>query len=85
MPRKRPRPYEIVARLRQVDVLTAQGQSMAGAIRQIGVSEATYYRWRQQFGGLKADQVETAELQELSTLPEAGQIPGFSQDCHGVD
>jgi transposase-like protein len=85
MPRKRPRPYEIVARLRQVDVLTAQGQSMAGAIRQIGVSEATFYRWRQEFGGLKTDQPGTAELQELSTIPEAAQVPGFSQDGHGVD
>jgi transposase len=57
MPRKIYKPEEIVAKLRQVDVLTSQGQSAADAIRTIGVSEVTYYRWRQEFGGLKNDQV----------------------------
>jgi len=57
MARKRHTPDEIVAKLRQVDVLVAQGQAVADAIRAIGVSEVTYYRWRQEFGGLKADQV----------------------------
>ena len=46
MPRKRHHPEEIVAKLRQVDVLTSQGQSVADAIRSIGVTEVTYYRWR---------------------------------------
>ena len=53
MPRKRYKPEEIVAKLRQVDVLVSQGQSMMEAIRQIGVSEMTFYRWRQEFGGFK--------------------------------
>ncbi len=57
MPRKRYKPEEIVTKLRQVDVLPSQGQSVAEAIRQIGVTEVTYYRWRQEFGGLKGDQV----------------------------
>lgn len=57
MPRKIYKPEEIVTKLRQVDVLTSQGQSVAEAIRQIGVTEVTYYRWRQEFGGLKGDQV----------------------------
>jgi putative transposase len=39
----------------QVEVLISQGQTMADAIRQIGVSEVTYYRWRQEFGGLKTE------------------------------
>ena len=58
MPRKRYKPEEIVTKLRQVDVLVSQGQSVADAIRQIGVSEVTYYRWRQEFGGLKTNQVK---------------------------
>jgi transposase-like protein len=58
MPRKRYKPEEIVTKLRQVDVLVSQGSSVADAIRQIGVSEVTYYRWRQEFGGLKIDQVK---------------------------
>jgi hypothetical protein len=47
MARKRYKPEEIVAKLRQVDVLVSQGQNMVDAIRQIGVSEVTYCRWRQ--------------------------------------
>ena len=65
MPRKSYKPEEIVAKLRQVDVLTSQGQSVAERIRSIGVSEVTYYRWRQEYGGLKSDQVR--RLKELET------------------
>ena len=65
MARKRHKPEEIVAKLRQVDVLVSQGQNVADAIRQIGVTEVTYYRWRQEFGGLKSDQVK--RLKELET------------------
>jgi len=63
MPKKRYTPEEIVAKLRQVDVLVSRGQIIADAIRQIGVSEVTYYRWRQEFGGLKTEQVK--RLKEL--------------------
>ena len=52
MARKRHTAEEIVAKLRQVDVLVSQGQNIADAIRQIGVSEVTY-RWRQESGGLR--------------------------------
>jgi putative transposase len=65
MPRKSYKPEEIVAKLRQVDVLSSQGRGVAEAIRSIGVSEATYYRWRQEFGGLKSDQIK--RLKELET------------------
>ena len=58
MARKRHKPEEIVAKLRQVDVLTGQGTLVAEAVRSIGVTEVTYYRWRQEFGGLKSDQVK---------------------------
>src|SRR5206468_12454825 len=65
MARKRYKPEEIVAKLRQVDVLVSQGQGMTEAIRQIGVSEVTYYRWRQEFGGLKIEQVKRLKELEL--------------------
>jgi putative transposase len=65
MPRKRYKPEEIVAKLRQVDVLVSQGVSTVDAIRQIGVSEVTFYRWRQEFGGLKTDQVKRLKNLEL--------------------
>ncbi|MBM6584497.1 IS3 family transposase [Microvirga sp. BT689] len=58
MPKKRHKPEEIVAKLRQVDVMVSQGQSVADAVRAIGVTEVTYYRWRQEYGGLKSDQVK---------------------------
>src|SRR6188768_2309798 len=64
MGRKRHKPEEIVAKLRQVEVLSSQGQSMAEAIRSIGVTEVTYYRWRQEFGGLKSDQVKRLKALE---------------------
>ena len=57
MPRRHHKPEEIVAKLRQVDVLASQGQSIADAVSAIGVTEVTYYRWRQEYGGLKSDQV----------------------------
>jgi putative transposase len=63
MPRKHHKPEEVVAKLRQVDVLVSQGQAIADAIRAIGVSEVTYYRWRQEYGGLKIEQVK--RLKEL--------------------
>lgn len=65
MPRKRHKPEEIVAKLRQVDVMTAQGTPLAEAIRSIGVSEVTYHRWRNEFGGLKLDQVKRLKELEL--------------------
>ena len=58
MPRKHHKPEEIVAKLRQVDVLASQGRSVADAIRAIGVTEVTYYRWRQEYGGLRSGQVK---------------------------
>jgi transposase-like protein len=63
MSRKRHTPEEIVTKLRQVEVLTAQGRPVAEAIRSIGVTEVTYYRWRNEYGGLKGDQVK--RLKEL--------------------
>ena len=65
MSRKRPKPEEIVAKLRQADVLVGQGQSVAEAIRAIGVSEVTYYRWRREYGGLKTDRVR--RMKDLET------------------
>ena len=54
---KRHKPEEIIAKLRQVDVLMAQGRQVADAVRAIGVTEVTYYRWRNEYGVLKGDQV----------------------------
>ena len=65
MGKKRHTPEEIVSKLRQVDVLIAQGTPVADAVRSIGVTEVTYYRWPQEYGGLKSDQVR--RMTELET------------------
>ena len=65
MGKKRHTPEEIISKLRQVDVLVAQGTPVADALRAIGVSEVTYYRWRQEYGGLKSDQIK--RMKELET------------------
>ena len=58
MANKRPKPEEIVLKLRQVEVLMGQGMSRLDAIRQIGVVEQTYYRWRKRYGALGVDQLK---------------------------
>lgn len=63
MARKRYRPEEIVTKLRQVEVLQSRGMTSADAIRQVGVSEVTFYRWRKEYGGMGADQLK--RLKEL--------------------
>ena len=64
MASKHHKPEEIVAKLRQVEVLVGQGKSVTDAVRAIGVTEATYYRWRSEFGGLKLDQVKRLKVLE---------------------
>ena len=60
---KRNKPEEIVTKLRQVEVLVGQGKAGIDAIREIGVVEQTYYRWRKQYGGMGTDQLK--ELKRL--------------------
>ena len=73
MARKHHKPEEIVAKLRQVEVLVGQGKTVAEGARAIGVTEATYYRWRAEYGGLKLDQVRRLKQleQENSRLRRA--------------
>ena len=56
MGRKRYTPEEIIANLREVEVRLGQGETTGQAVRAIGVTEQTYYRWRREYGGLKVDQ-----------------------------
>jgi putative transposase len=60
--------YEPIAKLRQVDVLISQGQNMVDAIRQIGVSEVTYYRWRREVGGLRIEQMKRLQNLERENI-----------------
>jgi transposase-like protein len=60
---KREKPEDIVTKLRQVEVLHGQGVSVADAVRQIGVTQQTHFRWRRQYGGMNRDQLK--RLKEL--------------------
>ena len=62
MARKHHKPEEIVAKLRQVEVLVGQGKLVSEGVRAIGVTEATYYRWRTEYGGLKLNHVKRLEF-----------------------
>ena len=61
MSNKRHKPEEIVTKLRQVEVLVGQGMARIDAIREIGVVEQTYYRWRKLYGGMGRDQVKETQ------------------------
>lgn len=60
---KQDKPEVIVSKLRQVEVLQGQGMTIADAVRQIGTTQQTYYRWRKQYGGMNRDQLK--RLKEL--------------------
>ncbi len=60
---KRHKPEEIVQKLRPVDVLVGQGMQRVDAIREVRITEQTYYRWRKQYGGMGTDQLK--ELKRL--------------------
>ena len=80
MPQKKHKPEEIVAKLRQVDVLVSQGQSVADAIRSIGVTEVSYYRWRREFGGLKSDQVKRMKELEAENARRRRAVADLTLD-----
>ena len=70
---KRLQPEQIITLLRQIDVLTANGKTLAQACQEVGTVEQSYYRWRKMYGGLRVDQakkfkdleVENARLKKL--------------------
>lgn len=61
---KREKPEDIVSKLRQVEVLQGQGKSVEEAVRQIGVTVQTYYRWRKEYGGMNRDQLKRLKVLE---------------------
>jgi transposase-like protein len=63
MPKKRYRPEEIIAKLREADVLISQGKKVVEVIKGLGITDVTYYRWRQEYGGMSVPQAK--RLKEL--------------------
>jgi transposase-like protein len=54
---------QIISKLREAEVLTSKGMAVEEVLRQLGISDATYYKWRKEFGGLRVDQAK--RLKEL--------------------
>jgi transposase-like protein len=59
---------QIIGKLREAEVLQAKGMSMEEVLRQLGISDATYYKWRKEYGGLRVDQAK--RLKELENSEE---------------
>jgi putative transposase len=64
MGRKKHAAEEIINKLREAEVLQAKGMSMEEVMRQLGVSDATYYKWRKEYGGLRVDQAKRLKEME---------------------
>jgi transposase-like protein len=76
MGRLRFTPEQIIGKLREAEVVLGQGTSIGEAIRKLGVSEQTYYRWRKEYGGMRVDQAR--RLKELET--ENGRLKKLVAD-----
>ena len=68
MPKKRYRPEDIIAKLREADIHISQGKTVAETIKQLGVSDVTYYRWRKEYGGMTTTQVKRLKELEKENL-----------------
>ena len=68
MANKRHKPAEIVTKLRQVEVVVGRGMARIDAIREVRVTEQTFYRWRKQYGGMV-----TAQFKELKRLQKENE------------
>ena len=64
MPRRIYTPEQIIRKLREAEVLIAEGMTIRNAARQIGVTEQTYYRWRKEYGGMKVNQAKRLKVLE---------------------
>lgn len=70
MPKKRFQPEEIIGKLRHADVLLGQGRKVADVVKALGVTEVTYYRWRQEDGGMTTPQAR--RLREVARTASGG-------------
>ena len=80
MAKRNYKPEEIVSKLRQADVLIAQGTKIPDVVRTLGVTQVTYYRWRREFGGLQTDQVKRMKDLELENQRLRKAVSGLTLD-----
>ena len=68
MARRRYKPEEIIAKLREAEILLGQGMKVAEVVRELGIHEVTYYRWRKEYGGMRVNQMKRLkELEQENT------------------
>ena len=77
---KRDKPEEIVPKLRQVEVLQGQGRSITDAVRRIGVTQNTCYRWRKEYGGMNRDQLKRLKALEAENQRLRGAVSDLTLD-----
>ena len=80
MSRRRHTPEQIITALREAEVGLANGKTVAMVSRELGISEQTYYRWRQEFGGMKVDQARRFKELDVSGGPKLHRSGG--RKCH---
>jgi len=77
---KRAKPEEIIAKLGEVEVRLARGETAAAAARAVGVTEQTYYRWRKEYGGLQVDQAKRMREMEKENARLRRAVSGLTLD-----
>jgi putative transposase len=68
MARKYYTPEQIIRKLREAEILIAEGMAAAQAVRRIGISEQTYYRWGKEYGGMQVDQAKRLNTLEKENI-----------------
>jgi len=80
MAQKRHTAEQIISKLRQVEVGQAQGATIPQAVKQIGVTEQTFYRWRKEYGGMRLDQAKRLKQLEKENLRLKRLVADLSLD-----
>jgi transposase len=80
MPQKRYGPEEIIAKLRQADVLLGDGKKVPEVVKALGIHEVTYYRWRKEYGGLQVSQAKRLKDLERENARLRRAVSGLTLD-----
>jgi len=80
MGKKRLTPEQIISKLRAIEVLSGQGQTLAAGCRQEGITLQTFYRWRKEYGGLQVDQAKRFKDMEKENLRLKKLVADLSLD-----
>jgi len=84
MKRTRHTPEQVIRKLREADGMLAEHKSVAEVAKQLGVSENTYHRWRNQYGGMKADDVKRLKELERENLRLKRIVANQALDIDGL-